>query len=83
MGVLTYKGGDVADKSSWCKSPVRASYKNCIKGIYNAGHCSFLYRENGEIFMVYHGTPTRDFEASPRLTYIKPIEFAFGKPVLF
>ena len=83
MGMLTYKGGEADDKSSWCKSLVRASYKNYIQDIYNAGHCSFLYRENGEIFMVYHGTPTRDFGESPRLTYVKPVEFAFGKPVLF
>lgn len=83
MGILTYKGGDVDDKSSWCKSPVRASYHNYAQSIYHAGHCSFLYRENGEIYMVYHGTPTRDFSDSPRLTYIKPVEFAFGKPILF
>lgn len=83
MGMLTYKGGDVADKSSWCKSPVRVSYHNIAQSIYHAGHCSFLYRDNGEIYMVYHGVPDRDFNASPRLSYIKPVEFAFGKPILF
>lgn len=31
--------------------------------------------------MVYHATPTPDFDDSPRLTYIKPLEFAFGKPL--
>lgn len=82
MGLLTYKGGDVMDKSSWCKSSSRLTYHNAAKKIYNAGHCSFLYRENGEIYMVYHATQTRDFFESNRLTYIKPVEFAFGKPVV-
>lgn len=82
MGLLTYKGGDVTNPCSWSKSPTRLSYHNVAKNIYHAGHCSFLYRESGEIYMVYHATPTADFFDSPRLTYIKPVEFAFGKPVI-
>ena len=82
MGLLTYNGGDVADKSSWCKSLTPVSYHKPMKGIYNAGHCSFIYRENGEIYMAYHANVTRNFNESPRLTYVKPVEFAFGKPVL-
>lgn len=82
MGLLTYKGGDITDKSSWKKSATRLSYHNAAKNIYNAGHCSFLYRENGEIYMVYHATQNLDFFSSNRLTYIKPVEFAFGKPIL-
>ena len=82
MGMLTYKGGDVADKSSWCKSLTPVSYNNPVKKIYNAGHCSFLYRETGEIYMIYHATQTADFFKSGRLTYIKPVEFAFDRPVI-
>lgn len=82
MGLLTYKCGDVAEKSSWCKSITPVSYHKALKSVYNAGHCSFLYRENGEVFMVYHANRTRDFEDSPRLTYIKPVEFAFGRPII-
>ncbi len=82
MGLLTYAGGEVMSPCSWIKSPTRLSYHKAAKNIYHAGHCSFLYRENGEIYMVYHATPTRDFFASPRLTYIKPVEFAFGKPII-
>lgn len=82
MGLLTYKGGDVADKSSWCKSATPVSYHKALKNIYNAGHCSFLYKDTGEIYMVYHANQTRDFSKSPRLTYIKPVEFAFGRPVI-
>ena len=82
MGMLTYKGGDVTDKSSWCKSLTPVHYSNPVKKIYNAGHCSFLYRETGEIYMVYHATQTADFFKSGRLTYIKPVEFAFGRPVI-
>jgi len=82
LGLLTYTGGDVMNPCSWIKNPARLSYHNFAKSIYHAGHCSFLYRDNGEIFMVYHATPTRDFFESPRLTYIKPVEFAFGKPVI-
>ena len=82
MGMLTYNGGDIADKSSWCKSLTPVYYSNPIKKIYNAGHCSFLYRETGEIYMIYHATQTADFFKSSRLTYIKPVEFAFGRPVI-
>jgi len=82
MGLLTYKGGNVTDKTNWCKSPVRLSYHNASKNIYNAGHCSFVYRDNGEIFMTYHATQTRDFFKSNRLTYLKPVNFAFGRPVI-
>lgn len=82
MGMLTYKGGDVADEASWCKRITPVSWHNIAQSIYHAGHCSFLYRENGEIFMIYHATPTRKFSDSPRLTYVKPVNFAFGKPVI-
>ncbi|MBO5936064.1 MAG: family 43 glycosylhydrolase [Clostridia bacterium] len=82
MGMLSYDGGNIMKKSSWDKSPVRVSYHNPIKEIYSAGHCSFIHRDNGEIYMVYHANKTQDFAESPRLTYIKKVEFAFGKPIL-
>lgn len=82
MGLLSFIGDDVTDACSWVKSPSRLSYHNVAKQIYNAGHCSFIYRENGEIFMAYHATAALDFFESPRLTYVKPVEFAFGKPVI-
>lgn len=81
MGMLTFKGGDIMKKSSWKKSATRVSYHIPSKDIYSAGHCSFIHRDNGDIFMVYHANKTKDFSESPRLTYIKKIEFAFGKPV--
>lgn len=80
MGMLTFEGGDVMDNDNWSKSREKVYGNKPLKNIYNAGHCSFLYRENGEIYMVYHATPTRKFDDSPRLTYIKKIEFKNGRP---
>ena len=83
MGMLTLKGDDVMKKSSWKKSPTRVSYHQPLKDIYSAGHCSFLHRDNGDIFMTYHANKTRKFSDSPRLTYQRKVEFAFGKPILW
>ena len=83
MGMLSLEGEDVMKKSSWSKSPVRASYHNPIKGIYSAGHCCFIHRDSGDIYMVYHANKTENFNESPRLTYIKKVEFAFDKPILW
>jgi len=82
MGMLTLTGDDVLNPCHWLKSLKPVSYHKIVKGIYSAGHCSFLYRENGDIYMVYHANATYKFDQSPRLTYIKKVEFAFGKPVL-
>ena len=81
MGMLTFDGKDVMDADNWAKSRKRVHYNKPLKNIYNAGHCSFLYRENGEIYMVYHATQTKNFSKSPRLTYIKPVEFKNQKPI--
>lgn len=83
MGMLTLRGDDIMKKSSWKKSPYPVSYHKPKQKIYSAGHCSFIHRENGDIYMVYHANKTKDFSESPRLTYIKKVEFAFGKPLLW
>ena len=84
LGMLTFDGDDVMNKDLWSKNCTRVLYHQPFKKIYNAGHCSFLYRENGETYMVYHATQTRDFSKSPRLTYIKPVVFdENGKPDLW
>lgn len=83
MGMLTNEGGDIMKKSSWKKSPLPVSYHRPLQEIYSAGHCSFIHRDNGDIYMVYHANKTENFEESPRLTYIKKVEFAFGKPILW
>ncbi len=80
MGMLTFNGGDVMDKSNWEKSRTKVHGDTPLKNIYNAGHCSFLYRQDGKIYMVYHATQTRDFNKSPRLTYIKEVSFKDGVP---
>ena len=82
MGMLTLKGDNVMCRLNWKKSSKRVSYHLPLKDIYSAGHCSFIHRDNGDIFMVYHANKTKDFFESPRLTYIKKIDFAFGKPIL-
>ena len=83
MGMLTLRGDDIMKKSSWKKSLMPVSYHKPMQKIYSAGHCSFIHRENGDIYMVYHANKTKDFSGSPRLTYIKKVEFAFGKPLLW
>ncbi len=80
MGMLTLKGNDVLSKKSWSKSPVSVFNHQPLKNIYNPGHCSFLYRENGDIFMVYHANSEMDFFTNPRLTYIRKVEFKLGVP---
>lgn len=82
MGMLTLCGDDVMNVCHWKKNMTPVSYHKPIKDTYSAGHCSFLYRENGDIYMVYHANSTFKFDESPRLTYIKKVDFAFGKPVL-
>ncbi len=80
MGMLTLNGDDVMDKTSWKKSPTRVSYHRPLKEIYNAGHCSFLYRDNGDIYTVFHANREMDFFKTPRLTYVQKLEFRDGKP---
>ena len=83
MGMLTLTGDDVMDKKNWKKSDYRVSYHQPWKNIYSAGHCNFIHRDNGDIYMVYHANNTPSFFDSGRLTYIKPIDFAFGVPMLW
>ncbi len=83
MGMLTLKGDDVMKASSWSKSTSRVNYDDKFAGIYNAGHCSFLYRQNS-IYMVYHANATKEFDDSPRLTYIKAVGFnKYGNPLFY
>ncbi len=81
MGMLTLKGNDVMNRFSWEKSLLPVVYHQPKKGIYNLGHCSFLYKQDGEIYIVYHANKTKDFSESPRLTYIEKVEFNNGRPV--
>ncbi len=81
MGMLTFDGEDIMNKDDWSKNRFKVYGDQPLKKIYNAGHCSFLYRDSGEIIMVYHATKTNNFNKSPRLTYIKPIEFENNKPI--
>ena len=84
MGMLTLKGKDVTKASSWSKSLSRVKYDDTFNDIYNVGHCSFLYRKNGEIYMVYHANKTKEFDDSPRLTYIEPVGFnKYGNPLFY
>lgn len=81
MGMLTLTGNNVMNPLHWYKSPIPVHNHRPEAGIFNAGHCSFLYREDGSIYMVYHATANADFHASPRLTHIKPVAFVMGVPV--
>ena len=83
MGMLTLCGDDVMRAESWSKSLVSVYAKQAQKNIYHTGHPSFLYRENGDVYMVYHATDNEDFSASPRCTYIKKLEFKNGLPEFY
>ncbi len=84
MGMLTLKGNDVMKASSWRKSLSRVCYDDTVNDVYNMGHCSFLYRKNGEIYMVYHANKTKEFDDSPRLTYIERVGFnKYGNPLFY
>lgn len=80
MGMLTLKDKNVMNPCNWQKSLTRVHYHRPQNDIYNAGHCSFLYREDGSIYMVYHATSTEVFSESPRLTYIKEVRFICNTP---
>ncbi len=80
MGMLTFRCGDIMKPCNWTKAITQVHYDNPSADIYNAGHCSFLYRENGSVFMVYHANKTKEFNESPRLTYIKEVKFICGVP---
>lgn len=71
MGMLMLRGSSIMNKNCWVKSCVKVFGKSKKQNQYHTGHCSFLYRDNGEIYMVYHATDNPDFSKSPRCTYIK------------
>lgn len=81
LGILTLLGDNVMSKYSWAKSPVKVFGKNSEEKLYHTGHCSFLYRENGDVYMAFHATDNEDFFAVPRHTYIKKLEFKSGYPL--
>ena len=81
LGMLSLVGSDPADKTNWYKSPVSVFTANPDKSLYHTGHCSFLYRENGDIYMVYHATDNADFSAKPRCTYITKLNFYNDYPI--
>ena len=81
LGMLSLVGDDPADKNSWYKSPVSVFGKLPDKLLYHTGHCSFIYRDNGEIYMVYHATDTADFFSKPRCTYITKLDFYHDYPL--
>lgn len=81
LGMLSFVGKNIMNPKHWLKSPLPVHYNNSLKGIYNAGHCSFLYKDNGDIYMVYHATKTADFSKSPRLTFIEKVKFIDSIPV--
>lgn len=82
MGMLTLNGDDVMNAECWQKRLTPVFSKKPLDNIYHTGHCSFIYRENGDVYMVYHATNNKDFSVSPRCTYIKKINF-FGKYPIF
>lgn len=79
MGMLTLTGSDVMNSNHWSKSPIPVHYHRPLADIYSAGHCSFVYREDGSVLMVYHANLTKEFSA--RLTFVRPVRFICSVPV--
>lgn len=83
LGILSLCGSSVMKKSSWIKSPVSVFKKQPEKSLYHTGHCNFIYRENGDIYMIYHATDNADFFAVPRHTYIKKLKIFCDYPIFY
>ncbi len=81
LGMLSLIGEDVTDRCCWFKSPLSVFNAQPDKTLYHPGHCSFLHRENGDIFMVYHATDNPDFFVKPRCTYVKELNFYCDYPL--
>lgn len=82
MGILSLTGSDPMNPQCWVKSAVPFFSERTSVNQYHTGHCSFLYRENGDIYMVYHATDNKDFSVSPRCTYIKKMNFIGDCPIV-
>lgn len=82
MGILTLAGSDPMKPQCWVKSAVPFFSERTAVNQYHTGHCSFLYRENDDIYMVYHATDNKDFSLSPRCTYIKKMKFIGNCPII-
>lgn len=80
MGMLTLRGNDVMKCFSWEKSMLPVVTHQPKRGLYNLGHCSFLY-DDGDVYMIYHANQTKNFFDSPRLTYVEKVEFENGRPI--
>lgn len=79
MGMLTCTG-NVMRKSAWIKSTAKVYGQKPSEEIYHPGHCCFVYKENGDIYMVYHATNNEVFSET-RVTYIKKLEFIGDYPL--
>ncbi|MGI6247833.1 MAG: glycoside hydrolase family 43 protein [Acutalibacteraceae bacterium] len=80
LGLLSFSGGNPLKKWNWCKSPIPVFAKNPVENIYNTGHCSFVYVDDG-VYMVYHASKTPSLNDSPRATHIQKINFIGGVPI--
>lgn len=55
LGMLTYKGGDPLNASSWAKSPQPIFQRNDANGVFAPGHNGFFKSPDGtEDWIVYH-----------------------------
>lgn len=83
LGLITNKGGELLDASSWNKlgKPIFSK----TEGIYGPGHCSFTKHESdhGDIdVMVYHANTVSGTGWYGRSVWLQPISWENGYPIL-
>lgn len=79
LGLLTCTG-DIMRKSAWIKSPAKVYGQKPSEEIFHPGHCCFVYRDNGDIYMIYHATNNEVFSET-RVTYKQKLEFIGNYPL--
>ncbi len=85
LGMLTFTGGNILDKSSWKKSDKPVFSK--AETAYGPGHCSFIKSADGkEDFIVYHANEVSGSGWNGRTVRAQPFKWqgdtpVFGTPV--
>ena len=89
LGLLTYRGGDPTEASSWSKSPEPVFEGSPENGVWSPGHNGFFKSPDGsEDWIVYHGNPSPEPNCGPgrtaraqRFTWNRDGTPNFGTPV--
>lgn len=79
LGLLSFNGGDILDKSNWVKHP--APLLQSSNGFYGPGHCSFL-RLDGKDLIVYHANTQKNSGRGGSYMFAQAFSWKDGLPVI-